>query len=75
MIEIVLGSYLIIGFLLFTIAHFDEEVRQETIDFYERTGNVGLLLLVSLGLPFVMVAWGPILTYAIISGKFKNTED
>lgn len=58
MIEIVLGSYLIIGFLLFTIAHFDEEVRQETLDFYERTGNVGLLLSVALGLPFVMVAWG-----------------
>lgn len=75
MIEIVLGSYLIIGFLLFTIAHFDEEVRQETLDFYEITGNVGLLLLVTLGLPFVMVAWGPILTHAMISGKFKNTEE
>lgn len=72
MIEIVFGSYLMIGFLIFMIAHFDEEVRQETLDFYERTGNVGLLLLVTLGLPFIMVTWGPILTHAVISGKFRD---
>lgn len=74
MIETVLWSYLIIGFLIFMIAHFDEEVRQETLDFYERTGNVGLLLLVTLCLPFIMVAWGPILTHALISGKFNNGD-